>query len=80
MDSSDYFTYPHNLVNALTFPELQCIHKVFTLLNLFHILVCYSLIPKLLKFILFLTILQTIPHIDKMKEDCLKSLQIYYKI
>ncbi len=37
----------------------------------------YSLIPKWIKFIISLKILQTIPHNDKVKEICLKSLQIY---
>ncbi len=35
--------------------------------SLFHILLCYSLIPKLIKFIIFLKILQIIPHNDNVK-------------
>ncbi len=59
--------------------KIQCIRKVFTALHFFHMLLCYSLIPKCIKFIIFLKILQTIPHNDNVKEDCLKSLQIYKK-
>ncbi len=55
----------------------QCIQKVFTVLHFFNILLCYKLIPKWIKFIIFLKILQTMPHNDNMKEVCLKSLQIY---
>ncbi len=59
--------------------DIQCIRKVFTVLNFFHILLCYSLIPKSNKFIIFLKNLQTIPHTNKVKEVCLNSLQIYEK-
>ncbi len=45
--------------------------------SLFHILLCYSLIPKLIIFIIFLEFLQTIPHNDNVQEVCLKSLQMY---
>ncbi len=50
------------------FRNIQCIRKVFTALHFFHILLCYSLIPKFIKFIIFLKIIQTIPHNDNMKE------------
>ncbi len=50
------------------FRKIQCIRKVFTALHFFHILLCYSLIPKLIKLIIFLKILQTIPHNDNVKE------------
>ena len=55
---------------------IQCIRKVFTALNFFHILLCYSLIPKWIKF--FLKILHTTPHND-MKNIFLRFLQIYFK-
>ena len=42
--------------------KLQCIWKVFTALHFFHISLCYSLIPKWIQFIFFLTILHTIPN------------------
>ncbi len=48
-------------------------------IHFFHILLCYSLIPKWIKFTIFLKILKTIPHNDNMKEVCLKSWKIDYK-
>ena len=52
---------------------IQCIRKVFTALHFFHILLCYSLIPKWIKkiyIIIFflLEILHTIPHNDNVKK------------
>ncbi len=47
------------------FGDAQCIRKVFRELHFFKMLLCYSLI---LKWIIFLKILQTIPHNDNMKE------------
>ncbi len=44
----------------IEFCKLQCIWKIFTALNFFHILLCYSLIPKFIKFIIFLKKLKTI--------------------
>ena len=42
--------------------------QVFTALHFFHILLCYSLIPKWIKLIFFLKILHTIPHNDNVKK------------
>jgi len=55
---------------------IQCIRKVFTALHFFHILLCNSLIPKWIKFIIFLNILHTTTHKDKVKTDFCKFLQI----
>ncbi len=71
-------THTHTHRHRHTYIHTQCIRKVFTL-YFFHISLCYSLIPKWIKFIIFLKILQTIPHNDNVKELCLKSLQIYKK-
>jgi len=35
------------------YEHIQSIRKVFTVLQFFHILLCYSLIPKWIKFIIF---------------------------
>ena len=56
---------------------VQCIRKVFTVLHFFHILLCYSLIPKWNKFIFFLKILHRTPHNDNMKKVFFKCLHIY---
>lgn len=53
--------------------DLQCIWEVFTALHFFHMLY-YSLIPKWTKSIVFLKILQTIPHHDKEKDLTMDSL------
>ncbi len=45
--------------------KLQCIRKVFTVL---HILLCYSLIAKWIKFNIFLKILQTYPILTTWKK------------
>jgi len=55
---------------------LQCIWKVFTALHFFHILLCYSLIPKWITFIIFLNILHTTTHNDKVKTVFCTFLQI----
>ncbi len=47
--------------------KIHCIRKVFTVLHFFHILLCYCLIPKWIKFIILLKILQTITHNDNIK-------------
>ncbi len=57
--------------------HIQCTRKRFTALHFFHILLCYSLIPKCIQFIIFLQILQIIPHNDNVKEVSLKSLKMY---
>ncbi len=50
---------------------------VFTALNYVHMLLYYSLIPKCIKLINFLKILQTIFHNNNMKGVCLNSWQMY---
>ena len=49
---------------------LQCIQKVFTALHFFHILLCYSLIPKWNTFVLFFSqnSTNTTHHNDNMKK------------
>jgi len=38
---------------------VKCIWKVFAVLHFFHILLCYSLIPKWIKFLIFLKLTMT---------------------
>lgn len=56
--------------------NLQCIGKVLTVLHLFYILSCYSLISKLIKFMCHLKTLVKRAHSEKVKKVCLKFLQI----
>jgi len=44
---------------------IQCLRKVFIAIHFFHILLHYSLILKLIKLIIFLKILQTIPNNER---------------
>ena len=53
--------------------------KVFRPLYFFHILLHYSLILKLIKYICFLISLHTIPHNDKAKKGFYNLLQMYKK-
>lgn len=45
--------------------------------HLLHVLLCYSLIPKRIKVMFYIEMLHTSPHNNKMKNICLKFLQIY---
>ena len=71
-------------LNGTTYFEedIQCLWKAFIPLDLLHILVCYSLNSKLIKYMLFLTNLHTLPHTDKVKmflEMLANLLKIKYR-
>lgn len=51
------------MFQGFQYGNIQCIQKVFTALQFFHILLCYSLIPKWNHLIFFLKILHTAMHI-----------------
>ncbi len=51
--------------------HLECIHSAL----LFPHLLCYSLIPKWIKFIILHKILKTKPNNDNVKDVCLKSFE-----
>jgi len=61
----------------LIYLPIQYIWKVFTALHFLHMLLCYSLIPKWIKFIIFLNILHTTTHNDKVKTVFCKFVHIY---
>ena len=66
-----YCTYIHKCI--------RCHQKVFIPLDLFHILLGYSLTLKLIKLYFSLINLHTIPHNDKAKTVFSKSFEMYYK-
>ena len=47
--------------------QVQCIWNLFRPLDFSHILICYSLVPKLIKLFFPLITLHTMPHNDKAK-------------
>ena len=60
--------------------DIQCLQKVFTPLDFCHILLCYSLNLKWIKFNFFVADLHKITHNDKVKTCFEKFLQINVKL
>jgi hypothetical protein len=56
--------------------HVQCLQKVFTPLDFFHILLCYSLNVKCIKWRCFFTGLHTTPHHVKVELCFWKCLQM----
>ena len=71
-----YPVYPMTIWVACMY-NVQCIRKVFTALHFFHILLCYSLIPKLNKFIFSSKFYTQHPIMTTWKKFFFKCLQIY---
>jgi hypothetical protein len=62
------------------YSHLQGLQKVFTTLDFFHILLCYSLNLKCIKLRCLVTDLHTIPHNVKMELCFKKCLQISWNV
>ena len=61
-------------------PDMQCIQKIFRPLHLFHILLCCSLMLKLIQYFFPLINLHSISHNDKAKTGFLTFLQFKKKV